>query len=109
MEKQTFIKEISQPEIAISGKLELDLNQVRADFGDDLNTLFVTNTDTGSDINLYADGKKIAFITSNNGVFSFDWQTGITFNFLSVENLNTAAVISAESVKVFVGRTGRRK
>ena len=102
-----FIRIVAQAEIAASGKIELDLNDVRAEFGDNLNTLQITNTDAGGDITIYADGKKMAYVTSNNGSFTFDWESGIVYNFLTIENHNAAAVIAAEKVKVFVGRTGR--
>jgi len=102
-----FIRIVAQAEIAASAKLELDLNDVRAEFGDNLNTLQITNTDAGGDLTIYADGKKIAFVTSNNGSFSFDWESGIVYNFLTIENNNAAGVIAAEKIKVFVGRTGR--
>jgi hypothetical protein len=103
---QKFIRIIAQPEIAASSKIELDLDNIRNTYGDNLNTLTITNTDPASAINVYLDGQKIAYITANNGVFSFDWQLGITYNFLSIENTNTGAVIAAEKIKVFVGRSG---
>jgi len=102
-----FIRIVAQAEIAASGKLELDLNDIRGEFGDNLNTLQITNTDAGGDVTIYADGKKIAFVTSNNGSFSFDWEAGIIYNFISIENHNAGAVIAAEKIKVFAGRTGR--
>lgn len=101
-----FIKKIAQAEISASGKLELDLNDVRANYGDNLNTLMITNTDAGGDITIYADSEAIAFVTSNNGAFSFDWEMGLNYNFISIENHNAGAVIVANKIKVFVGRTG---
>lgn len=105
-EQQNFIRIAAQAEIAASGKLELDLDALRQQFGNDFNTLFITNTDAASAINVYADGQKIAYITANNGVFSFDWQFYFKYNFLAIENTNAGAAIAAENVKVFVGRTG---
>lgn len=104
---QKFIRIVAQPEIAASGKNELDLDSLRAQFGDNFNTLQITNTDAASAINVYLDGQKMAFITANNGIFAFDWEFGLTYNFLAIENTNAGAVISAENVKVFVGRTGK--
>lgn len=101
-----FLNIVAQPEIAASTKIELDLNDLRNTYGDNFNTIQITNTDAASAINVYLDGKKISYVTANNGVFSFDWQTGITYNFISLENTNAGAAISAEAVKVFVGRTG---
>jgi len=101
-----IIQKIAQAEIAISGTLELDLNEFRALHGDNLNTLFVTNTDTGADISIYLDGEEVAFVTSNNGSFAFDHEMGLNYNFLKIENHNAAAVIAANKLKVFVGRTG---
>lgn len=104
--EQKFIRITAQAQIAASGKLELDLDSLRAQFGNDFNTLQITNTDSASAINLYLDGQKVAFITANNGVFAFDWEFGLNYNFISIENTNGAAVIVAQAVKVFVGRTG---
>ena len=102
-----FIKPVDHPEIAASTKIELDLNDLRGDFGDNFNTLQITNTDAASAIDIYADGVKIAYITANNGVFAFDYETGIKYNFIALENTNAGAAISANAVKVFVGRTGK--
>lgn len=106
-QKQKFIRIVAQAEIAASTKLELDLDALRSEFGNDFNTLQITNTDSASAINIYADGKKIAYVTANNGVFAFDWEFGLKYNFISIENTNAGAAISAEAVKVFVGRTGK--
>ena len=105
-ETQKFIRIVAQAEIAASTKLELDLNDLRNQFGDNFNTIQITNTDAASAINVYLDGQKIAYVTANNGVYAFDWETGINYNFLALENTNGGAVIAAQAVKVFVGRTG---
>ena len=104
--RQQFIKIVAQAQIAASGKLELDLDNIRKDFGNNFNTLQITNTDTASNINVYLDGQKVAFITANNGVWAFDWEFGLNYNFLALESTNAGAVIVAEKVKVFTGRTG---
>lgn len=106
-EKQKFIRIVAQPQIAASGKVELDLDSLRNQFGNDFNTLQITNTDNASSIKIHADGQVIAYITASNGVFAFDWQFGLNYNFLAIENTNAGAVIAAEAVKVFVGRTGK--
>jgi len=104
--KQRFIRIVAQAAIAASTKLELDLDNIRSQFDNDLNTLTLTNTDVASAINVYLDGKKVAYVTANNGVFSFDWEFGLMYNFISIENTNAGAAIAAEKVKVFVGRSG---
>lgn len=106
--KQKFIRIVAQAQIAASIKLELDLDSLRSQFGDNFNTLQITNTDAASAINIYLDGQKIAYVTANNGIFSFDWETGINYNFISIENTNAGAVIAAQAIKVFVGRTGKQ-
>lgn len=108
MTEQKFINIVAQPEIAASSKVELDLNELRNKWGNNFNTLQITNTDNASAINIYLDSTKIAYVTANNGVFSFDWEFGILYNFITIENTNAGAAISAESVKVFVGRTGKQ-
>lgn len=106
MTTQKFIKIVAQPQIAASTKLEMDLDNVRATYGDNFNTLIITNTDTASDINVYLDGEQIAYVTQDNGIFSFDWELGLNYNFLSIENTNAGAAIAAQGIKIFVGRTG---
>lgn len=108
MEIQTikFIERIAQGEIAASSSLEIDLNDLRARYGDNFNTLIMTNTDDNN-IDVYLDGIKLVFITGSNGSFNFNWESGINFNFLKIENLGAADVIAADKVKISVGRTGR--
>jgi len=107
-ENQKFIRITAQAQILASAKLELDLDALRAQFGDNFNTLQITNTDAASAINVYLDGQKVFYITANNGIISFDWELGLNYNFISIENTNVGAAIAAESVKVFVGRTGAK-
>ena len=103
-----FLRRVDHAEIAASTKLQIDLQSFRRDFGNDLNTLFITNTDTASDVEVYLDGIKVKFVTANNGSFSFDWESGITYNFLEIENKNAGAAIALNLVKISVGRTGRQ-
>lgn len=100
-----FMERITHPEVATGVKMEVDLNDLRSTYGDNFNTLIVTNTDTGDDIEIYLDGVKVAYVTANNGVYAFDWETGINYNFLSIENAG-AGTISANAVKISVGKTG---
>ena len=104
--EQKFIQPAAHPEIAASGKIEIDLDVLRNTWGNNFNTIQITNTDSASAISIYADGVKIAFITANNGIFAFDWEFGLNYNFISIENENAGAVITANKVKVFVGRSG---
>jgi len=104
--EQKFIQPATHPEIAAGGKVELDLDILRNQWGNNFNTLQITNTDSASAISIYADGVKIAYVTSNNGIFAFDWEFGLKYNFISIENENAGAVIAANTVKAFVGRSG---
>lgn len=107
MVKQKFIRIVPQAEIAISGKLELDLDALRAQFENDFNTLVITNTSTNTEgIGLFLDGIEIAHIDGNGGVFSFDWEFGMNYNFIALRNNSAGAVVTAQDVKVFVGRSG---
>lgn len=99
------MERVDHAEIAISGKTELDLNELRSTYGDNFNTLTITNTDDNN-IELYIDGVKVQFILGNNGVFAFDWESHIDYNFISIENLGAGDVIAANQIKISVGRTG---
>lgn len=102
-----FMRRLDHAEIAASGKTEIDVATLRAQFGDDFNTLIITNTDVASAIELYLDGIKVAYITGNNGTFSFDWEFGIIYNFISLLNTNGGAVILANAIKITAGRSGK--
>jgi len=106
--EQKFIRTLTHAQIAASGKIEVDLSALRAEFGDNFNTLIITNTDAASAINVYLDGQKMFYITGNNGTFSFDWELGINYNFLTLENTNGGAVITANTIKITSGRTGAK-
>lgn len=101
-----FMERVTHLEITSGAKVVIDLNDLRATYGDNFNTLFLTNTDTGDNIEVYLDGKKVKYITANNGTFSFDWESGVIYNFLILENVG-AGTIAADDVKITVGRTGR--
>jgi len=107
--KQKFIRIVPQAEIAISGKRELDLDAFRAQFDNDFNTLIITNTSTNSEgVGLFLDGIEVAHIDGNGGVFSFDWEFGMIFNFIALRNNSAGAVVTAQNCKVFVGRSGAK-
>jgi len=107
MEIQKFIRRADHAEIAVSSKIEVDLSALRNEFGNDFNTLIITNTDATKPVEIYLDGIKTFFVTGNNGQVSFDWEFGINYNFLSIENLSAAAVIVANAIKISVGRSGK--
>ena len=93
--------------LPISAKNEIDLNDVRGDFGNNFNYLSIVNTDAGDDIEIYLDGVKVKYVTANNGTFSFDWEAGIKYNFLSIENVG-GGTIAANAIKISVGKTGKQ-
>lgn len=106
-DERKFLNRIGHAQIAASGKIEVDLDAIRSSWGNDFNTLVLTNTDAASAIELWLDGVKIAYITANNGTFSFDWEFGFNYNFLTLENTNGGAVILANTIKLSVGRSGK--
>jgi len=101
-----FMERVTHLEILTTAKTEVDLNDLRASYGDNFNTLSIINTDAGDAVEIYLDGKKVKYITANNGVFSFDWESGIKYNFLSIENVG-AGTIAANTIKITAGRTGK--
>lgn len=104
---QKFIRRVDHAEIPMSSKIEVDLAELRNEFGNDFNTLIITNTDATKPVEIYLDGIKSFFVAGNNGITSFDWEFGINYNFVSIENLSAAAVIVANAVKISVGRSGK--
>jgi len=104
--KERFLKGLTHAQINASIKLAIDLQTIRRDFGDNLNTITILNTSSTSNINLYLNSEKIAFITKNNGSFSLDWRDGILYNSLEIENTDAVNNITANDIKISVGRTG---
>lgn len=104
-QKIRFIERVTHIEMATGVKIELDLDNLRGKYGNDFNMLSIINTDAGDPIEIYVDGIKVKYVTANNGTFSFDWEFGLKFNFVSIENAG-AGTIAANDVKISVGRTG---
>ena len=103
--QQKFLRRIDHAEATTGKKVEVDLSSLKADFGINYNTLSIINTDTGDPIEIYLDGVKVKYVTANNGTFSFDWEFGLDFSFLSFENVGAGTIIANE-IKISVGRTG---
>lgn len=101
-----FMERVAHIEMLTGAKAEVDLNELRGKYGNDFNTLSIINTDADDNIEVYLGGVKVKLVTANNGVFSFDWELGLNFNFLTLENVG-AGTIAANAVKITVGRTGR--
>lgn len=107
MDKQQikFMERVDHVEATTGKKIEVDLDSLRGAYGNDFNTLSIINTDAGDPIEIYLDGVKVKYVTANNGVFSFDWEFGMIYNFISIENVG-AGTIAANVLKISVGRTG---
>lgn len=103
--KMKFMERVAHVEILTGVKTEIDLNDLRATYGDNLNTLSIINTNASNPLEIYLDGVKVKFVTANNGVFSFDWEFGMIFNFLGIENVG-AGTIATNDIKITLGRTG---
>ena len=105
-EQIKFINVVTNAEIAASGKQVLDLKDIQKNFGNNYNTLTIINTSTTSAINVFLDGIEVAYITPNNGSWSFDWEYGLIFSSISIENTDAVNVVAAAELKISVGRTG---
>ena len=105
--KTKFIERVNHLQIAASKTVRIDLNELRGKYGNDFNMLSIINTDGASDIEIYLDEVNVKFVTKNNGVFSFDWEFGLLYNFLDIKNTNAGAAIAANIVKISVGRVGK--
>jgi hypothetical protein len=84
---------------------QVDLETIRARYGNNFNTLNITNN-ADEEISITMDGIKNQYIKGSGGVFSFDWQDGITFSTLLITNENAATNTSANEIRISVGRTG---
>ena len=107
VENVNFLENVKNLEIAASGKTQIQLSTIKQKFGKNYNTINITNTSTTSDISLHLDGREIQFITSGNGVFAFDWEFGLNFSLIEIENKDAVNAIAADKIQITVGRTGR--
>lgn len=101
-----FLRVATHGAINAAATEQIDLESVRSEFGTNFNTLLLVNTHASVTYSVYLDGVKVAFLPANNGAFSFDWQDGIVYTFLKLENNSGATNGSANDVKITVGRTG---
>jgi len=110
IEQVRFMEVLAQTgNIAASSKKHIDLSTLYAKFGHNFNTLIIINTDSTAtkNIGVWLDGKEVMLVLANNGIFNFDWQDGIIYSTLAVDNKDGANVLDSANIKIFVGRTGR--
>lgn len=104
-ESVKFIQVVSQPLMAASAKVQLNMSTLNRDFGLNYNTLSVINTSGASAVWVYLDGKKAKYI-GPGGSWSFDWEYGLKYTLIELENIDTINAIALDTVRVSVGRTG---
>jgi len=103
-EKRRFLRQLTNTEIAASSKQKINLSALQQEFGLNFNTLSILNLDD-SNINLELDGNAVATIQGSNGSFGFDGRDGLSYNEITLENLDSGGVVSSGNVKITVGRT----
>lgn len=107
MAELEFIRKVSHSAINASVKLEIDLQAIKKDYGNDFNFLNLVNTNSTLNFKIFLDGKEVGYLTANNGTYSFDWQFGLNYNFLALENTSAVTNSSADDIKIFIGRTNK--
>lgn len=85
----------------------VDLDTFRNQFGQNFNTLNITNN-AAEEISIKLDGIKAQFIKGNGGILSFDWQDGIIYSTLQLTN-ESLTNTDANEIRISVGRTGYDK
>lgn len=104
-ESINFIEVVTNATNLASGSIEtIDLATIRSKYGNNFNTLIVTQTGS-EDISLHLDGVEISYVTGNKGVFSIDNRDGLIYSILEIKN-EGATAMTAGDVKISVGRTG---
>jgi hypothetical protein len=104
-EKINFLKVIRNTEIAASAIQKINLAQYHTLYGLNFNTLTILNTSAES-IGVYLDDSEVVQVIGNNGTFSFDWEDGVIYNLLSIENKSGGNAIAANAIVITIGRTG---
>jgi hypothetical protein len=107
MAKLEFIRKVNHAAINAATRLEIDLQSLKKDFGNDFNFLNLINTNASLNFKVFLDGQEMGYLTANNGSLSFDWQFGLTYNFLALENTDALVNSSANDIKIFIGRTNK--
>jgi len=82
----------------------LTLETIRAQFGNNLNTLIILNTGA-VDFWFSLDGKRISKVNKANGSFSMDWKDGVNFNRLEITNADSVTSSAAGDLSITIGRT----
>ena len=91
--------------LAASASAMINLDDLHNLFGQNFNTMNITNN-ADEEISIKMDGIQNQYIKGSGGVFSFDWQDGITFSTLEIKNENAVTATSANEIRISVGRTG---
>ena len=107
LEEIRFLKTVSNVEILATISKQIDLSSVIVLYGHNYNTLSISNTSATADININLDGEQILFLKSGSTVF-FDWEFGMTYSSLIIQNTHAADAIAAGELKISIGRSGRK-
>ena len=100
-----FLKAADDVGIMTAGSsVMVNLDTFRTQFGQNFNTLNVTNN-ASEEISIKLDGIKSQYIKGNGGILSFDWQDGILYSTLELTN-EAITDTSANEIRISVGRTG---
>jgi hypothetical protein len=100
-----FMKYATNTQINASSSLNINLQADRSEYGNNFNTFIILNTSTVN-IKIYLDDKEFSVVNGNNGSLSFDWQDGIIYNSIKLENLSGATNADASTLFITYGRTG---
>lgn len=106
IEKQKFLRTTDDiGVVAATVKVQVNLEALRAQFGQNLNTLAIENNDA-VEISVTLDGKKVKYIASTDA-WGFDWKDGINYSILEITNEHAATATVANKIRITVGRTGQ--
>lgn len=105
MENEKFLRVAADiGVVAATVKVQVALEDIRAQFGQNLNTLIIKNTDVVP-ISIDLDGHEVRRIEPTDS-FSFDWQDGINYSILEITNKHAVTATTANKIFITIGRTG---
>lgn len=103
MVTRNFI-ELKETGVSASATIQINLSEIRDRYeAEHFNILTILNTSSATPLTLILDGKEVAYIPANNGVFEIKPEYNLKFNLLALKN-DTANVLTNE-IKIILGYT----
>lgn len=104
MVTRNFI-ELKETGVSASATTQINLSEIKDRYeAEHFNILTILNTSSTTPLTLILDGKEVAYIPANNGVFEIKPEYNMKFNLLALKN-ETATALTNNEIKIILGYT----